>query len=486
MSRLKRIQLSIFILLLPFFSLAQYDSIVNSFKTEFETFKTKSFNQHDKFINKNDSIFIVFLNHSWKDVELMRYQKREIPKPTNQPVLTNDSLFQKLNYIAPKEIRSLKNENGHEYILETISPDSYDSRFVVNSFNFYGNKEDIYYAPNTKPILTNISENGIIQFYTSLSRSSNFWELSLNQLTASKERFSLNDWGYYQLVKSATEIIFEATNEQRLLCWYLLLKSGYNVKVGYNKNEIFLLIPSIHKLYNIQYLKNIQGTFYIPESSNSKLNNIKTYDATHPEGKYSFSFELDDFPKLGSNLLSRSLKYKGQNISIQLNKNIQDFLNSYPHCELKVYFKTALTENISKELDQILIPLLNGKSDREKVDELLNFCQHALLYKTDEEQFGKERYLFALESLYYPFSDCEDRTVLLAMLIDQYIGLKSVALDFPGHVLLAVNFNEEEKGTYITFSNKKYLVCDPTYINAKSGMMPEDLKGINPQVIDFN
>ena len=44
----------------------------------------------------------------------------------------------------------------------------------------------------------------------------------------------------------------------------------------------------------------------------------------------------------------------------------------------------------------------SSMGEDEKVNFLLAFVQKAFAYKTDEEQFGHERYFFVEESLYFP------------------------------------------------------------------------------------
>ena len=48
---------------------------------------------------------------------------------------------------------------------------------------------------------------------------------------------------------------------------------------------------------------------------------------------------------------------------------------------------------------------------------LLHYLHRAFPYKTDEAQFGVERTLFAEEMFHYPYSDCEDRSILFARLV---------------------------------------------------------------------
>ena len=113
-------------------------------------------------------------------------------------------------------------------------------------------------------------------------------------------------------------------------------------------------------------------------------------------------------------------------------------------------------------------------SQAEAANLLLNFVQTAFDYQTDGEQFGAERTLFADESFYYPYCDCEDRSILYANLVHDLLGLDAVLLHYPGHLATAVRFTDEVSGSYIALNGVRYLVCDPTYIGANIGMsMPQ-------------
>lgn len=175
--------------------------------------------------------------------------------------------------------------------------------------------------------------------------------------------------------------------------------------------------------------------------------------------------EFNDVP------VYRTIKYQNTELSLRFNKHLIDFLYEYPHCELATYFSSAVNESIFKELDSVLLALLENKSLAMRVDELLAFTQKAFDYKTDYEQFGKERYFFAEECLFYPYSDCEDRSVLFAKLIKRYLDMPSIGLIFPGHVALAVHFPYNNEGSFIMYKGQRYLVCDPTFVNAKSGIL---------------
>jgi hypothetical protein len=124
-------------------------------------------------------------------------------------------------------------------------------------------------------------------------------------------------------------------------------------------------------------------------------------------------------------------------------------------------------------------------SEIEAVNLLLRFVQTAFKYKTDAGQFGFENYLFLEETLYYPYSDCEDRSVLFAWLVRSLLGLQVVGLNYPGHIATAVKFSDATKGDTVTFNHVKYVVSDPTYINATAGMTMPEFKHKTPEVIQI-
>ncbi len=493
------------LVLLPLFSNAQFDSILNSFQAEFDSFKAEAEKEQQNFINKNDSLFLNFLNEAWEEVDVFigdyvpmikpiaqpkveRIPAKELPtldipliKPSKEDTLELEAL--------PKPVvKPAVKDNTDVEISEPIGaelPESFDSQTIINPFDFYGSRENVYYSPRLRPTLDDVDQDDIVDFYSDLAKNAKLWDANVKLLTNAKNKYLLNDWGYYQLAKAASESIFEDSNEQRLFTWYLLLKSGYNVKVGYTNDEVFLLLPSYQKLFSVLYLSDHVNTYYILDSNTKKLSNLRTYSANYPGSANLFSFNLESLPNFTGDKIAREITYKDKTIQLQFENNDLDYLSSYPHCELSSYFLSGISKYNWKQLDELLLPLLDGKTDRQKVDELLHFIQLALEYATDQEQFGKERYLYAEESLYYPFCDCEDRSILLAELVNRYLKLPIVGLDFPGHIATAIHIPGEEDGAHITFNGKKYLVCDPTYINANAGMIPPDLKNEQIEIIAF-
>jgi hypothetical protein len=153
--------------------------------------------------------------------------------------------------------------------------------------------------------------------------------------------------------------------------------------------------------------------------------------------------------------------------------------------DFAVYAAAPLDKGMLESLREELSPQITGKSQEESVNFLLHFVQNAFSYKTDDEQFDYEKWNFAEETLLSKFSDCDDRAIFFAQLIRNLLGMDVVLAHYPGHHLAtAVKFdNPQTAGSYVNINNTKYLICDPTYINADLGMTMPQLRDIPIEVI---
>jgi len=183
--------------------------------------------------------------------------------------------------------------------------------------------------------------------------------------------------------------------------------------------------------------------------------------------------------------LSFDFEGKKYNLDVTFDRGRVKFLSNYPQLNLDLYFEAGVYRITATPLQQQLAAYMQGMSEQQAVNFLLRFVQTALQYETDEQQFGKENYLFPEETLFYPYSDCEDRAVLFAWLVKSLLNLDVVGLDYPGHVATAVHFNETVPGDSISYQDKRYTVTDPTYINAVAGMSMPDFKHYTPTVIAY-
>jgi len=272
-----------------------------------------------------------------------------------------------------------------------------------------------------------------------------------------------------------------------LFTWYALLKSGYDAKVGYNNNDIMLLAAfDVPIYYNSYFELNNKKYFHVPfAGQRNSMENVSSYKADYSGELNNLTLYFSKLPMLAAKPLVRKIQYQDKTINLSYDANLVDYYSTYPECDLSIYFPPPMSALTISSLNQFLNPLLKNKTDTEKVNFLLDFIQHAIDYQTDEKQFGSENYLFAEETICYPYADCEDRTVLLSQLVREYTGLNTIAIVYPNHVSLAVNISENFEGAYVEHDNNKYYMADPTYIGAKLGMVMPEFENVVPEIIEF-
>ena len=130
-----------------------------------------------------------------------------------------------------------------------------------------------------------------------------------------------------------------------------------------------------------------------------------------------------------------------------------------------MYANVEMQPEVRQQLYPQLKEMIEGKSQLEAVESILNWIQTAFLYQRDDEVWGHDRAFFAEETLFYPSCDCEDRSILFTRLVRDLLGLKCILVHYPGHLASGVCFTEEVKGDYILeVEGDRYAVCDPTFV----------------------
>lgn len=333
--------------------------------------------------------------------------------------------------------------------------------------------------------ITSSQECAIADGYEALCRS-NYKPLIANCQQAQKD-FRLNDWGVFLFVKTAAEALCNDENSCIVMQQFLLNELGYRAKMARrgDRNQLLLFVATDCMVYGHPYFTkeglnyyNINGTeactFYMCNQDSKKA-------------KTPVAMRLNNVPALNNGVVSRQRTNKAGNVSVNVNvpKALMDFYASMPQCDYGVYAKAPVVGSLAQEVLGTLRPLVQGKSEVDAANLLLNFVQTGFKYATDEEQFGFEKPFFVEELFYYPACDCEDRSVLFGWLVRELLGLDVVYLDYPNHIATAVQFKGDVKGDFLTVDGKRYTVCDPTYIGASIGMTMPNLRSAGVSILRY-
>jgi hypothetical protein len=189
-------------------------------------------------------------------------------------------------------------------------------------------------------------------------------------------------------------------------------------------------------------------------------------------------------PAIGYRELKFEYRDKKYAFRVPIDRRVIAFMDTYPVTDLQWYFLAATSDGTRTSLARELRAATTGMNEDEALNLLLRFAQTAFAYKTDEDQFGREKYMFVEETLSYPYSDCEDRAVLYAWLVREVLGGEVVGLSYPGHVATAVRVRNMKPGAAtVDYEGKRYVVADPTYIGADVGMAMPTYAHVRPDIV---
>ncbi len=399
--------------------------------------------------------------------------------PSNDPVPFDEVIAVPKPVVPPQPVVPLPNSKP-----QPIKPNK-----PVFAFTFYGAKCDMPLENKHRFMLANATENAFADGWMILS--SDEYLPAVAQCLDYRDKLNLPDWGYVRFVEQMTTAFFSPSqiNEARLMQMYILTQSGYKVRIARAGNKLVLLLPSKDTIYNYAYLIVGGSRYYVIDQS-MKQAAFYVFNREFPK-EQDFSLRIAKQPVLANEAtISRRLQSKHNKdlvANVSVNKGLIAFYNDYPlSSNWDIYANASLSEQAKGQLYPALRSSIADKNKPAAANILLHFVQTAFEYATDDEQFGAERPLFADETLFYPYSDCEDRAILYSILVRELLGLDVVLLHYPGHLATAVCFDTEISGDYIMIGGKRYTVCDPTYINANIGEAMPQFKQTPANIIKTN
>lgn len=462
---------------------------------DFNEWKKKEDAKFQQYMEERDKEFVTFLANEWKQMQLMEgLVPFEKPKPVQLPVCKPPEQAPREDTSTGKTMISLPAVAPLPESLTTPAEkpqiDAQKNRSHMKFF-FYGFPAELSYDNALKTSLASpINEKAISRFWERLSQS-NYPDL-LKQISYLAHSMSLNDWGILEFCHAVGKEINGSENEAILFTWFLASKSGYETKVGYSGNQVCLLTATANTLYGVPFFTFVKGKqryYVVSLDPKWKLNDesIYTYEGDYPGATEPVKFSIKTPPTTEKLSSGKTLKftYGGQDhaVPVKFSRDAVDFFEYYPQTNFEVYFGALPSTESTTSLLAGLRPLVQGKTEKEAANILLRFVQTAFRYKTDPEQFGREKPLFPDETLYYGYSDCEDRSILFAYLLRTLTGLAVIGLDYPGHIATAVKFSDDIGGDAVLYQGTAYVICDPTYENANVGDCMPEFKGVKPKII---
>lgn len=452
-----------------------FDTYKNQVDEDYSDFKQKTIQSFNDYVKQVDKEFADYLKSNFGEHALKQLDKEvETPKPDQAPVYV-DALDIKTEKIESSETDQQPIDN--DFALPSTRK-SEPANFETNnySFNFYSSNievsSDIQINIQSRSML---SADKISAYWTELSNT-NYNHL-IDQFGSYRQVLNLNDWAYYLMINSfANEVYPDQKDMKTMLSWFLLTRSGYKTRIAFDENQNYLLLSSVYPITG-SYVRFDNVNYYL---SDGEVDHLQTYEKDVPEADKILDLSIEKPLNLANKKADKSLefKYHGQTHKLKLsyNKNLIDFYSSIPLSDIKLYFNSLPGISTKLSIAEAFRPIINRKTKLEAANILLSFVQQAFGYKTDQEAYGKEKYMFTEELLHYPFADCEDRSVLYAYLVKTLLNLEVIGVEFPGHMATGIHFKDKPSGEFIEFGKKDYVIADPTFVGAPVGML---MSGVN-------
>ncbi|KZY44060.1 MULTISPECIES: hypothetical protein [unclassified Oleiphilus] len=441
----------------------------NSLDDEWKAFQQAEQAAFNTYLSEHDRQFVDFLDQHWEEFDLFQGKVRDTtPKPAKAP-----------------SVKNLLSSTGKTEHIDT--PAYSPSLPLDNEALFFGHERADVNASNIDfPDLSKLTNKKLAATWKVLAQADHKGLLA--HVRESKQILGLGDWGTYLYLNFVLEKQISNDNERTSYLWFILTKLGYDVKVAYGKRDLFLMLPSKQTIFGKAYLQISDKTYYLVHSTKNK-GPLFSYPGHYDRSNRSFEINFEQVLNSSPKILSRKISFEDSNTSTELSFEYDAgyglMLNAYPQIDLKYYFTAKPNPTMVESLRRQLKPRLQSLSERDAIDYLLAMIQTGFSYALDQEQFGEENYLLAEESLLYKANDCEDRSILLAWLIQDLLKLDVVGLDFPGHIAVAVATEARDGDWLISQAGKTYVIADPTYIGATTGMVMSEYKSTIPKVIEF-
>ena len=351
--------------------------------------------------------------------------------------------------------------------------------------NYCGQR--IYVDKSLKGVCSigNMREKAVADAYEAMCKAD--YKPLLADCRQLKKDLKLNDWGVFLFVRDASNALCADAHASVVMQQFLLNELGYKSKMARraDRDQMLLFVATDCKMYGRPYFTKDGLNYYNLTSDETCQFYMCQEDS--PKAKSSIDMQITNAPLLNSGMVN-SVHKNGAGtvaVSVDVPKSLMLFYKSMPQCDYSVYVNAKVNPAVADRLLSSLAPIVEGKSETEAANLLINFVQTGFKYATDQEQFGYEKPFFVEELFYYPYCDCEDRSVLYSYLVRNLLKLDVVLLDYPNHIATAVCFNENVSGDFVTVEGKKYIVCDPTYIGASIGKAMPQFKRVAAKVLKY-
>ena len=421
-------------------------------------------------------------------------KNKTVPKQVKQQTKTSDQL-------PCKEVIEPAAPIPQPQPISEVKEETYKANQYM-TFTVFGTQCKVRNGNNCRFKLKSVSSDAVADAIEGFTETQ--FDNLLYDCLQERKRHDFSDWAYYQMLRALTKKFYGDTNEAVLAQAFLYSQSGYKMRLAHDGTHLYMLTATHHFIYNKPFFSMGSDWYFMLDGNDT--DKLRICEASFPK-ESSLSLQISaaqvfsENPTVQRTITSR--KNPDFTFTITSNKNYIDFYDTYPSSTVNnnfmtrwsMYANTPLEKGIRDQLYPAMKQKLQGMSKTEAVQQLLWWVQGSidldgtiqnadcLMYRYDEDVWGVDRAFFGEETLFYPYCDCEDRSILLSHLVRDLVGLDVVLVYYPGHLAMAVDFGGGVPGDFVSLSGRKFVICDPTYIGSSIGETMPSMKGLDTTVI---
>lgn len=460
----------------------------NDYRRAHGEFVRQAKQRYNSFTDTVNVIFAKAIGADWEKYNLSDGNARQLhPEPETLPIAEE----------APSDYKVLTISEAIDTIpsrwpLETDSalwtpnvPSDRNNSKVVK-FVFY-DTEQVVSVPKEYGTFhpKGISEAEVAAFWTELSKYD--YKYILADCAKYAELYGYNDWAILEWVRALSAVVFPKNihSEQTVFTVFLLNQMGLMTKVARVGDQLISMFSSMQPVFARKFVVIDTYPFYLTDKT-ILASEVFTYNVAFMKPAHPLDLRVHVPPNLG-NIRSFKTCHKHSalfnfSFDLPINQTLIRFYSGYPQTSVSVYATARPETHFSSALKSAIGDRIKGVPEVDAVNQLLAFVQTDFTYQTDISQFGYEKPFFCEENFFYKSNDCEDRAALFVFLVRSLLGNDCLLLEYPDHVSTAVRIEGDIKGDHIRIGNRKYYVCDPSYIGATLGMTMTKYKNTSVKV----
>lgn len=456
-------------------------------KAEFDKFRKEKQTEFEQYRQRLNEEYAAFINSKWET-----FREEKAKEPTMKPKPASPDIARDGKDNTPKRLnidKVVPPEPAIKDVPVTLPKRSEVKKNYPVRFTFFNTPCGIDRFDTSLLAITRTDNASLANAWQRLTANEQLTPL-VNDCLRLREELQLCDWGYLLLVEKVAATLYpDSPDSQAFLAVAILNQSGYDSRIGIRSGQLGIMYHPSHQIYG-QYSWIIDGKNYYLRGRIQDLGTpLQSYHGDYRKSPTPIRLTIDRYPRLtpreaSQRRFSSSAWTDAPPFDITVNSSVIDFLNTYPIVDWPLYGSAPVSPELKSVLWPVMSILTEGMGEVEAVNLLLGFHNYAFRYKTDGDQFGREKPFFFDENYYYPYNDCEDRAIMFAKLVNSILGLDVVYLKYPKHLAAAVCFSPGTNisGAFVEVDGKKYYVCDPTCIGGKAGYLVPRYSTSAPEV----